>query len=68
MKSIQDQLDLGRSATSRHVALLSAASYRKGEPGLGLVEAREDPNDRKVRQVFLTEEGQDFARTLAAVL
>ncbi|GGD03612.1 MarR family transcriptional regulator [Pyruvatibacter mobilis] len=64
MREMQDHLGVARSTMSRNVGILSSTGYRKGVPGFGLIEAREDPEDRKAKQVYLTPKGRRFLENL----
>ncbi|WP_052348010.1 MarR family winged helix-turn-helix transcriptional regulator [Imhoffiella purpurea] len=51
------------SSTSRNIAALSKY-HRLNKPGLDLIEAREDPADRRYKTVHLTPKGHMFAENL----
>jgi DNA-binding MarR family transcriptional regulator len=63
MRQLADHLGIASSSVSRNVAALSE-HHRLGHPGHNLVEAYEDPADRRNKRVRLTAKG----RTLAARL
>lgn len=63
MSDLATQLDLSQASISRNVAALSDL-HRKGEAGLGLVEARVDPDDTRRRLLFLTQKGKMFVTLL----
>lgn len=67
MAELTDRLKIAQSSTSRNVAYLSEwRAYKK--PGHNLVEAFENPQDRRAKVVDLTSKGKKLADTLAAVL
>lgn len=59
MTELQRGLKLTLAATSRNVALLSKVNA-KGAKAWGLVQAVEDPMDRRHRIIYLTSKGQEF--------
>lgn len=61
MRDLQTSLDISSASTTRNVSHLSV-HYKPGVAGLGLVEAYEDPNDRRYKRVRLTKKG-DALRT-----
>ena len=63
IKDIGEALNLRQSSASRNVALLSKI-HRLRKPGLGLVEAKEDPRDRRWKTVSLTARGRRFLEDL----
>ena len=63
VKDIGEALNLRQSSASRNVALLSKM-HRLGKPGLGLIEAKEDPRDRRWKTVNLTARGRRFLEDL----
>jgi DNA-binding MarR family transcriptional regulator len=67
MRDLQTALDMPSSSTSRNVAALSK-HHRLGKPGLDLVEAYEDRNDRRFKLVRLTPKGQAFKARLLSFL
>jgi DNA-binding MarR family transcriptional regulator len=63
MQDLNAKLELSSSATSRNVSSLSFQKQYE-VVGLGLVEALEDPKDRRIKRVWLTPKGQAFAKSL----
>lgn len=61
------RLGIAQSSASRNVAALSAW-HSFGKPGLDLVEAREDPRERRRKLVTLTPKGHALVETLRAIL
>jgi DNA-binding MarR family transcriptional regulator len=57
MRDLQSTLNMPSSSTSRNVAALSKF-HRTGTPGLDLVEAYEDPKDRRFKRVRLSAKGR----------
>jgi DNA-binding MarR family transcriptional regulator len=57
MQKLQDETGLAQSSCSRNVAMLSKW-HRLGKPGYDLVEAVDDPNERRRKIVFLNKNGQ----------
>jgi DNA-binding MarR family transcriptional regulator len=55
------------SSVSRNVAALGKV-HRKGQPGLDLLNTREDINDRRNKRVRLTPRGTRVMATLASLL
>jgi len=55
---------ISQSAVSRAAALLG--SGRKGFPGHNLIQAQEDPMDRRVRMTSLTPEGMRAVKSMTA--
>jgi DNA-binding MarR family transcriptional regulator len=63
MAELTDRLKIAQSSTSRNVAYLSRwRAYEK--PGHNLVEARENPQDRRAKVVELTSKGEKLAEAL----
>lgn len=60
MKELEVSMGTSSGSTfSRHVA--SLLDYKSdGVPGLGLIEQRENPKDRRRKQLFLTSKGLKF--------
>lgn len=56
---IQKKLGLSPAGASRNIAFL--ATVPKGK---GLIEIREDLEDRRVRRIFLTPKGRSFGKLL----
>lgn len=66
MQKLADYAGLTQSSTSRNVAALSKW-HRLGKPGYDLVEAIEDPEDRRAKVLFLTQKGRErMAKILRA--
>ncbi|WP_019025376.1 MULTISPECIES: MarR family winged helix-turn-helix transcriptional regulator [unclassified Thioalkalivibrio] len=66
MKDLGSRLGVAQSTCSRNVSALSRMS-RNDNPGLDLVEAREDPSERRRKQVWLTPKGKLLALSLEDV-
>lgn len=64
MSVIADETGLAQSSISRNVALLSQWS-RHQVKGQGLLEAYEDPTERRRKLVRLTKKGEKFAKSIA---
>ncbi|OUE44484.1 hypothetical protein BZY95_06355 [Billgrantia desiderata SP1] len=58
---------LSQASCSRNVSLLSDMD-RHDRPGLGLVEAREDPAERRRKIVRLTPKGRELIAQLADII
>ncbi|EWG97932.1 MarR family winged helix-turn-helix transcriptional regulator [Halomonas sp. BC04] len=58
---------LSQASCSRNVTLLSDQD-RHGKPGLGLVEAEEDPAERRRKIVRLTPKGKELIALLADIV
>lgn len=63
MTELQQALGLGASSMSRNIGKLSATGYRNGTSqkeaeGLGLIEAWENPMDRRQKTARLTPKGR----------
>lgn len=56
---------LTRESASRNVTLLSARKLKDGRHGYGLIEHRENDQDRRVKILYLTRSGQ---QTIATIL
>lgn len=67
MRDLQGRLDISTSSVSRNVAALSK-HHRLGKDGLDLVEAYEDPADRRNKVVRLTAKGRAFSSKLTDLL
>ncbi len=63
MQDIGKELGLAQSSVSRNVAYLGDWSRHK-EKGHGLIEAYEDPMERRRKLVKLTKKGERFATSL----
>jgi DNA-binding MarR family transcriptional regulator len=57
MQKLSEETGLAQSSCSRNVAMLSKY-HRLGKAGYDLVEAVDDPNERRRKIVFLTKNGQ----------
>lgn len=66
MRDLQNALDTSSASTTRNVAHLSD-HYKPRVPGLGLVEAYEDMNDRRYKRVRLTAKGKSFRTRLNSI-
>ncbi len=67
MGALAQRLAIAQSSASRNIAALSDW-HSFGKPGLGLVEAREDPRERRRKRVSLTAKGHAFAHRLTALM
>ncbi|KJV08814.1 MarR family transcriptional regulator [Elstera litoralis] len=67
MGELAQRLAIAQSSASRNIAALSDW-HSFGKPGLGLVEAREDPRERRRKLVSLTAKGQAFLHRLTALM
>ena len=63
VKDIGEALNLRQSSASRNVAMLSKM-HRLRKPGFGLIEAREDPRERRRKVITLTPKGKRFLEDL----
>lgn len=68
MKTMQDSLGIARSTMSRNVAYLSSHKTAAGKKGHGLLESREDPEDRKQKLVYLTSKGRAVMASLLNIM
>lgn len=57
LKELAQRADIGMASASRYVSMFSGTA-RPGEPGLGLVEAVEDPLERRKKIIKLTPKGK----------
>lgn len=57
LKDLANRADIGMASASRYVAAFSKTGS-KGEKGLGLVEAFEDPMERRKKIIRLTPKGK----------
>lgn len=64
---LAEKLGCSGGGASRYVSLLGDWD-RKKNPGYGLVEAREDPIDRRYRGVYLTEKGRRMAEDIGIII
>lgn len=63
----QDKFKIPRSTASRYVSQLGPwAAFNT--PGLGLIDAQENPQNRREKQLWLTPKGQRLAQDLIAEL
>lgn len=61
--------DLTISAVSRAVDVLGASGRRDGRGGkLGLIEAKRNPDDDRIVQIYLTSKGEHFVSLLEALI
>ena len=67
MGELAQRLAIAQSSASRNIAALSDW-HSFGKPGLGLVEAREDPRERRRKLVSLTGKGRAFLHRLTALM
>lgn len=67
MDEIGRTLNMSQASVSRNVAALSVMQ-KKDKPGHGLVQAKEDPEDRRRKLVDLTEKGTVIASRVAALV
>ena len=67
MKDLAEKVGIAQSSTSRNVAALSKW-HRLGKEGLDLVEAIEDPAERRRKIVYLTSKGKALGRSLQNVI
>ncbi|NOJ48431.1 MarR family winged helix-turn-helix transcriptional regulator [Bradyrhizobium archetypum] len=67
MQELAEETGLSQSSCSRNVAVLSRwETY--GKPGLGLVEAFEEPRERRRKIVYLTADGQQKVQSIVGKL
>lgn len=59
LTDLANRVSIGLASASRYVAALGVADRRR-DPGLGLVEAREDPLERRKKIIKLTPKGRAF--------
>lgn len=67
MTDLGDRVGIAQSSVSRNVAALSKVN-RFHQPGFDLLEAREDPMERRRKLVDLTVKGRRVATSLAEIL
>jgi DNA-binding MarR family transcriptional regulator len=67
MRDLQNRLGLASSSTSRNVAALSK-HHRLGKDGADVVEAYEDPADRRYKRVRLTGKGAALTRRISQLV
>jgi DNA-binding MarR family transcriptional regulator len=63
MQKLSDETGLAQSSCSRNVAMLSKF-HRLGKPGYDLVEAVDDPRERRRKIVYLTPHGRKLVNTV----
>lgn len=64
---LADRLGIAQSSASRNVAALSKW-HSFGKAGLDLVQAQEDPRERRRKIVTLTDQGRAFLEELRAIV
>ncbi len=64
---LAERLGIAQSSASRNVAALSRW-HSFGKAGLNLVQAQEDPRERRRKLVTLTDEGHAFLAELTAII
>jgi len=67
MSAVAEEIGLAQSSISRNVALLSEWT-RHQVKGQGLLEAYEDPMERRRKLVRLTKKGEKFAKSISELL
>lgn len=65
MKDMGNRMDLSQASCSRNVAALSKV-HRLGKPGLDVVEAHEDPVERRRKVTNLTPRGKRVLEALTS--
>lgn len=65
---IAERLSLPESTVYQHVRYLGTAPHRYGKPGLGLVETKTNPANRRQKSVGLTPAGMSLISRIADVL
>jgi len=63
MRELAERLGIAQSSASRNVAALSKW-HSFGKPGLDLVQAEEDPRERRRKIISLTPKGHELIATL----
>jgi DNA-binding MarR family transcriptional regulator len=63
MQKLSEQTGLAQSSCSRNVAMLSKY-HRLGKEGYDLVEAVDDPRERRRKIIYLTTKGQKVVNTV----
>jgi DNA-binding MarR family transcriptional regulator len=63
LKDLAHRANVGMASASRYVAMFGSQGYR-GEKGLGLVEALEDPMERRKKIIKLTPKGKTVVNKL----
>ncbi|HYF86323.1 MarR family transcriptional regulator [Azospirillum sp.] len=64
---LAERLGIAQSSASRNVAALSRW-HSFGKAGLDLVQAQEDPRERRRKIVTLTDKGREFLNALRAIV
>ena len=67
MRDLSERLGIAQSSASRNVAALSEW-HSFGKPGHDLVEAREDPRERRRKIITLTRKGEALIRELRVIV
>ena len=67
MSQLAELAGISQSSCSRNVAALGKW-HRLNKPGYGLVEAVEDPTERRRKAMFLTPKGRKVARRVVAAI
>jgi DNA-binding MarR family transcriptional regulator len=67
MRDLSERLGIAQSSASRNVAALSQW-HSFGKPGHDLVEAREDPRERRRKIITLTTKGAALIRDLRVIM
>lgn len=62
---IEKRLTVNRATASRSVQYFTDL-YKPGQPGLGLMRTVEHPQDRRMKEVYLTSKGKTLAEVIAA--
>lgn len=66
LADLADYLDMSQAATSRTVSALGERKITAGKkPGYKLVESREDPFERRRKNLHLTKQGHNLASRIA---
>ncbi|HZH28845.1 MAG TPA: winged helix-turn-helix transcriptional regulator [Azospirillaceae bacterium] len=67
MRELSEKLGIAQSSASRNVAALSRW-HSFGKPGHDLVEAHEDPRERRRKVITLTDKGRALLEELRAIV
>ena len=67
MRELAERLGIAQSSASRNVAALSKW-HSFGKPGLDLVQAEEDPRERRRKIISLTPKGHELIATLREMM
>lgn len=62
---IEKRLTVNRATASRSVQYFTDL-YKPGQPGLGLMRTVKHPQDRRMKEVYLTSKGKTLAEVIAA--